>query len=285
MRTHMAMPKPIGIYPYFDKIQFWVPKPLDQKVLAWLEKECGQGGIYSETKSALFDARFRQRIELRQPSARAIHWLARHDDVLINRAEIAFDLVFKYRVDVEEAWDFLHQHLVRRWHRKSQEILVFRSAPHGDDAGIGETRYDAGGPAPNRLVIYTEPYSRLTGEMYCLHIEWRLNGLRSVRSAGIESAQDLPEFDHRAFWQKRLLLYSVIRRRLGRLLRNRITGNRRRTPEFHQSGRYGYDIEGKTGEVYVRRYDTVQKLIDALKSSSRIHRALLPIPNDSLLPE
>jgi hypothetical protein len=36
MRTHIALPEPIGIYPYFDKIQFWVRKPLDKKVIEWL---------------------------------------------------------------------------------------------------------------------------------------------------------------------------------------------------------------------------------------------------------
>jgi hypothetical protein len=39
MRTHIVMPAPIEIYPYFDKIQFWVRKPLDQKVIGWLRKQ------------------------------------------------------------------------------------------------------------------------------------------------------------------------------------------------------------------------------------------------------
>ena len=121
--------------------------------------------------------------------------------------------------------------------------------------------------------------------MNCLHLEWRLNGLRAVRAAGIESGQDPLEFNHRAFWQKRLLLRAVNQRRLGRFLRNRITGKRRRTPETYQLGRYSYDIEGKTGAVYAHAYETVQELIDALKSLCRIKLALKRIPTESLLPE
>jgi hypothetical protein len=50
-----------------------------------------------------FNARFRHRVELRQPSERALRWLAKRNDALINRAEITLDLIFKYRADAEEA--------------------------------------------------------------------------------------------------------------------------------------------------------------------------------------
>jgi hypothetical protein len=285
MFTHTTLPEPIGIHPYFDKIQFWVCNPLNRNTLTVLERACGRGGIHEDNRRARFDRQYRQRIELRQPSQRALRWLARHNDVLINRAEITLDLNFKYRADAEEAWDFLHQHLVRRWHRKSQEIRVYRSPPHDEDPGAGETRYDARGQAPNRLVLYAEDHSRVTGELNCIHIEWRVRSPRVIRAIGIELGQDLLEFDHRAFWQKRLLLYAVNRRGLGRLYRNRVTGKRRRTPEIRRLGRFAYDIEGKTGEVCARLYETVQELIDRFKPSFRIHRALIRIPNESLLPE
>jgi hypothetical protein len=44
-------------------------------------------------------------------------------------------------------------------------------------------------------------------------------------------------------------------------------------------------MDSKTGEVYARSYDTVQELIDEVKSLCRIDLALKRIPNDSLLPE
>ena len=285
MRPHTTLPEPIGINPYFDKIQFWVRKPLDQRTIVWLRRQCGRGSLFVADEPAPFGGGFCQRIELRQPSDKALRWLARHRDALINQVEITIDLTFKFRANVEEASDFLHQHLVRRWHRRRQGVRTFCSTPRDDNTGAGETRYDAGPQASNLLVIYAEDHTRITGELNCLHIEWRLNGLKAVRAAGIGSGQDLPEFDHRAFWQKRLRLYVVNRRRLGRLLRNHVTGKRRRTPEIYQSGTYRVDIEGRTGEVYVRAYDTVQELIDELKSLCLIHRALTRISNDSLLPE
>jgi hypothetical protein len=64
----------------------------------------------------------------------------------------------------------------------------------------------------------------VTGELWCLHLEWRLRSLKAVRAAGIESGEDLIGFNHREFWQKRLLLFDVDRQRLGRLIRNSYTG-------------------------------------------------------------
>jgi hypothetical protein len=284
MRSRITLPNPIGKYPYFDKIQFWVCEPLDLKTLALLKRSCGRGGIGIDNRPARFNNRhrqYRQRIELRQPSVGALRWLAEHSDLLINQAEIALDLIFKNRADAEEALDFVHQHLVRRWHGKRQEIRVRR----GDDGGSLETRYDAGRRSPNALVLYADDHTRATGELYCVHIEWRVKRLRAMRAAGINSGQDLLEFDHRAFWQRRLLLYTVNRSRLGRLLRNRVTGKRRRTPEIIQRGRYGYDVEGNQGEACARSYDTVQELIDNVRSFCRVDRALVRISNETLLPE
>jgi hypothetical protein len=235
MRTIVTLPSPIGAQGYFDKIPFWLRKPLDEKTLLWLTQQCGKGELFVADGSAPFRRGFCQRVELRQPSEKALRWLAKHNDALVNRAEIALDLVFKYQADTQEVWDYLHRHLVRRWHGRNQEIRVRRSAQRGDDPGSLKTRYDAGRRAPNLLVLYAEDHSRKTGELNCLHIEWRVKSLRAMRAAGINSGQDLPNFDHRAFWQKRLLLYTLDSRRLGRLYRNRVTGKRRRTPEIRRS--------------------------------------------------
>jgi hypothetical protein len=281
--------KPLAIVAYLDKLQFWVQRPLGQKVLAQLGRKCGRGGMHPANRPAHFDPRYCQRIVFHQPSDEALRWLARREDALINYAEVTIDLVFKYAADRDEAWDFLHRHLVRRWHGTKQRIRVVKREqtvnPASDGCNSGGTRYDASRPASNRIVFYPETHSRITGEPHCLHFEWRLKGLRAIRSAGIKSGRDLSKFDYRAFWEKRLRLYAVDQRRLGRLLRNRVTGKRTRKREIYQSGTYTIDIAGRTGEVYARSYDTVQKLIDDLKVLCRVHRALIPIPNASLLPK
>jgi hypothetical protein len=285
MRTNLALPEPIGKCAYFDKIQFWVCKPLDPNTLVLLERSCGPGGMHIDNRPARFNnghRQYRQRIELRQPSDQALRRLARHSDVLINRVEITLDLTFKYWGDAEKARVFFHQHLVRRCHGKNQKIRVFQSAPSDDNPRAGETRYDAGGQARNRLVLYAEDHSRVTGELNCIHIEWRVRSPRAIRAAGINSVKNLLDFDHRAFWQKRLLLCKVDWRHLGLLIRNRRMGTKRRSSRTYRTD--AHLMDGRAGEVYARSYDTVQELIDELKSLCRIRLALKRIPNDSLLP-
>src|SRR5262249_27110999 len=128
-------------------------------------------------------------------------------------------------------------------------------------------------------------FSRVTGELHCLHIEWRAKGVRPTRAVGINSPRDLLGFAYRGFWQKRLLLYDVDRQKLGRMLRNRWAGRRRRTPEVTRSGKYEYDIEVATGEVCMQIHQTVQELIDKRKSACRVQRALILLSNETLLPD
>ncbi len=108
--------------------------------------------------------------------------------------EVACDLIFPDCVELDDAFEFLHHHMVRRWHGKRQKIRRFEDG----------ARYDAGRWAPNGIVMYREPFSRATGEADCLHLEWRLNGLDAVRGAGIKRPQELLNFNHRAFWEPRL---------------------------------------------------------------------------------
>jgi len=280
---------PTAVYPYFDKVQLWVRKPVDRVTLAQLRDQCGPGGIFAKSGPARFDSRYRQRIEFRQPSSEAYTWLARRDDALINRAEIALDLVFKYRAYRDEAWKFLNRHLVRRWHGKRQEIRIFRPGTQNTSGADREdaigTRYDASRSAPNCIVCYGQGHSRITGELNCLHLEWRLNALKSVRRVGIESGQDLLKFDHRQFWQERLLLFTADKERLGRLIRNQVNGTKRRTSEIETiSKHFAINLDKRTGDVHIQSHDTIQELIDELGPSYRIHRALVPISNEVLLP-
>jgi hypothetical protein len=281
--------KPSAIYAYFDKIQFWVLNPLDRKTIATLRRQCGRGGIYFDNRPARFDGRYRQRIELGQPKANALGWLAGHDDVLINRVEIAVDFIFKTRVASDEVFEFLHCHFVRRWHGKKQKIKVVHEQRGEtgtkvpkvvDEIDDGETRYDAY-RAPNKIVFYRNQFSRITGEFNCVHLEWHLNGAEAVRRVGINSGGDLLEFNHREFWQKRLLLFTVDRERLGRLNRNQLSGKRSRGGAIRQTGR----INRQTGEAIVRAHYTVQELINTQRRYYRVHRALVPISNEGLLPE
>lgn len=280
-----ATPVPIAAWPYLDKIQFWLRKPIGNPEISSLRQQCGRGGVHAEGRAARFDARFRQRVELRQPSAEALQWLAMRRDALINRAEIALDLIFGDRNKRDDVFEFLHYRLVRRWHGKRQNVKLVRGVKHPrkrrrvpeivEEVGFGHTRYDAPRSAPNGIAFYHQPFSRLTGELDCLHLEWRLNGLRAVRNAGISSGRDLIQFDHRSFWNERLLLYEVDEARLGRLIGNHRSGERRRVDR---------PLDGKIGHVLFSSVGTIQELIDEYGASLRLHRALERIPIEAFLP-
>ena len=69
--------EPAAILRLFDKVQFWVLNPLHSKTISSLREQCGRGDIDVVNRPARFSARYRQRVELRQPSDKAIAWLAR----------------------------------------------------------------------------------------------------------------------------------------------------------------------------------------------------------------
>jgi hypothetical protein len=276
-----------GKYAYFDHVQFWVVKPLDDETFDLLRKQCG--GLHRDNLPARFNPLYRQRLNMFQPRELALRWLTERDHVLINRVEVTIDYVIE-GMPREDVWEFLHRHLVRRWHGRKQNIRV-KTADENRRTG---TRYDALQWVANKTAFYCEDHSRITGELNCLHFEWHLNGLNSVRNAGIRSGLDMLEFDHHEFWRKRLLLYDVDRERLGRLLRNQASGKRSQTVKMevwrNKSFTYVVNPDARLGDTYVRSYDTIQELVDSLKSSHRIrsHRlrpALIPISNEFLLPD
>jgi hypothetical protein len=248
---------------YFDVIRFWLKTPLNSWEGSKLRKLCG---VRADTEPAPFPGGYQQRINLRQPSADALNWLAKRDDVHINYIEIALDWTFVNSASREETSQFVNRHLVRRHHGKKQEIQFCEA-----------TRYDAGRSAPNLIVFYSEEVSRKTGEIALLtHLEWRARGVQAVRGLGIVSPADLIQFDYRRFWQHRLLLLDASPGRLGRFIRNCKTGEKSRieTP-----------ADVLLGNEILEQYNTIQELIDDLGPKYRIRRGLTQIPNNVFLPE
>jgi hypothetical protein len=122
----------------------------------------------------------------------------------------------------DEAAAFHHRHAVQPRHR---DAVCFDH----------DTRYSrrdttpSGRPTRINVVAYDDLPSKVTGEP-CVHIERRLTGAPVLRDAGIDSAADLIGFDHRGFWQERLLLYEFDPATFGRYLINQHRGWRRRRP-------------------------------------------------------
>jgi len=259
---------------------------LPRHTLNLLKAECGRGGLWVRNKRARFDYRYRQCVQLRQPTENACSLLAQRNDVLINGVEIALDLNFKNGFERDAAREFFHKHLVRRWHGSRQKIHVYQPPQQKQAAHdhSGQCRYDAARSAPNKIVVYSEDFTRITGEPDCLHIEWRTTRARATRATGIESVGDLLVFDHRRFWQKRLRLYDVDCDKLGLMMANRSEGRRHRRPKTIPRGNIRCPSEARTGEHYAQKYETTQELIHQMKPICRIHRALIPLSIEIFLP-
>jgi hypothetical protein len=264
LSPELLVKPPSSIIAYFDRIVIWLRIPVDGRTLKKLRHHCGH--LQPGRRIARWDRNFKQRLDFKQPDEEALRWIAGRNDGLINYGEVTLDLIFRSRAESVAARDYLYRHLTRRWHR-GQEIVFY-------DNDEDSTRYDGPRTAPNVIAIYLEDYSRITGECYCLHVEWKMRGVDAVRAAGILRPRHLLTFDHRAFWRERMRLYTVDPGRLGRLFRNReeITHSHRITP-----------ADSVTGRTAIAPYQTVQMLIDHF-APYRIGRVLTPLSSRPFLP-
>jgi hypothetical protein len=192
--------------------------------------------------------------------------------VMINYVEIAIDWC---GVDIDALHETLDTLLVRKWWRRGYEIALFERTNHN--------RYDGPGRASNRTTFYQETHSRITGELRCLHFEWRAKRRGPVEKLGIVDLQSLVEFDHDAFWSVRfdkyLALYRVDVERLGRAIRNACDKTRDQSPQLQRVGwgrRRVLNLDTYRGEVAWRGCRRVQELIGEYGFRS-IWRALTPL--------
>jgi len=196
--------------------------------------------------------------------------------------------MFDNEYERDQARDFVNHHHVKRWHGE-QEIKF-----------CNRTRYTGKRGVPNKLVTYADQPSRTTGELYCVHIQWRSNGARALRRAGVYSVQDLLNVDPHQFWQERLLMKAVNRRELGKQYNMHVAGKgRRRGPWVSYSGKFEYDHDLRTGGWLLRwlavekpewdgeqpaTYASTQQVIDAFGKRFNVNRCLEMLNVEHLLP-
>ena len=63
--------------------------------------------------------------------------------------------------------------------------------------------YEGKRGAPNLIAMYADKCSKVTGEVHCVHLDWRISRSYAIRRAGISNVRDLVHFDHRKFWSER----------------------------------------------------------------------------------
>jgi hypothetical protein len=174
-----AIPSPSDRYAYIDKIQLWLKRPLPAKDIEWLQGQCGSMRVYNER--ARFDWFYRQRLQLNQPTRDALQSLSTLKDTLLNSLEVSPDLIFNSEEERVDAYDFVSRYLVKKHHRK-QEVGFYTDKN-------GSTRYSSRRrKVPNNLAIYGDRACRLTGEVYCLHFDWRMKGASALHRQGTASA-------------------------------------------------------------------------------------------------
>src|ERR1700722_6076169 len=108
---------PSGTFAYFDKLQLWLKRPLSLSDLNCIANQC-RGPLHVYNQPAKFDRSYRQRLQLKQPSHEALQLLSMLDDVHPNAAEFANDWTFHDATSCDEAYEFVREHHIKRWHRQ-----------------------------------------------------------------------------------------------------------------------------------------------------------------------
>lgn len=154
--------------------------------------------------------------------------------------EIALDIILANDQILRKAFAAFKRCFVQLWNGKNESIEF-------DNGGMSTGRRWNG----KYVSGYISKPSPVTGEVDCLHIEFRICSTRAARDIGIASIADLLAFDFRAFWQKHLILRDVDIARLGRHSLNKRFGTRRQVPgpDDRRTGQvrwraHGYDKSG-----------------------------------------
>jgi hypothetical protein len=179
---------------------------------------------------------------------------------------------------LDEAFEFACSFHVKKYHRDQQIRFVKKADP---DAPA--TRYSGPRSARNVLAVYSDRHSKVTGEVYCLHFDWRIKGADALRRAGFHSIADLKHIDRREFWQTRLLFRAIDPDALGRRCNNHIHGTNRRRPWITQCGPITYNYDRSTAGILWHSLGSTQAIIDECEFN--VKSCLIPILVDHLLPE
>lgn len=194
------LPAPDKIIHFPDTLGLWLRSSLDDAALAELRAMCG-GKLRVENRPARFDPEMIQRIVPRQPSPEAIKGMARRNDVHLNAAEIARDLIYAS----EEARDAAYRFHISFALRKGRQNQTARVCLGSD----GMTTFYTGPRKAHSISVAYSTRSKITKDKYALHQEERAKTKEALRRLGIRSLQDLLAFDYQAFWEKHLQFWRV----------------------------------------------------------------------------
>jgi hypothetical protein len=281
---------PSGIEAYIDVVRVWLPRPLQQRELQWLKQQCGAVRWLTRSKRWDRDRRYHVWLQLCQPSEAALRFIADREHQL-NYTEVALDWMFDNEYERDRAREIANRNMVKKWHGQQQVKFV------------NGTRYTGKRKVPNKLVTYADKPSRTTGELFCVHIEWRLNGVKALRRAGIDSVNDLLTFNHGQFWHKRLVLKRVNVEKYGTLNNRHVSGRGPKRGSWRKDcDGFVYDYDRTTGARLLRllaikdpewvngdgqepaSFASTQRVIDHYRGQFNVNRCLEQLDVRHLLP-
>ena len=271
-----------GRWPFIDKIQVWLADPLTREQLSELRSRCAH--VHSRRELMPFHGQWRHRLQLCQPDDDALALLDSfaHGRRMVNYVEVALDLTTASRRDADDLAERLSRTWIKPW--RGKQVV----------ARVGNTLYGAQNRRiRNQAVMYADQHSKATGEVYCVHLEWRITGADAVRAVGLSQLRDLIELDFREFWSKRLQLRHIDIGKLGRAFRR----TRRRKPwvvEWWPS--HVVDMDQRAGMIIARAAQRsgdddqparpvmcAQTILDYCKNVN-IKQAVIRLENDNFLP-
>lgn len=206
-KTENAPDLVVSRYVYFDTVAILTRGRLGRAKVQALERTCGS--VYASATDA---PGFRARYAINQPTpdtfALLQQWLPDPNSYCINSVHRALDLIVANQHALARLWSYLKQHLTMRWHGRNN-VLVYTK----DEKQTYYARAAKEGTWHGRqIVAYGDKPCRLTGEAYCVHLEFQRNSAKYCKSAGFETIADLAsysDYDHRQLWRDELALRRV----------------------------------------------------------------------------
>ncbi|QWG13641.1 hypothetical protein KMZ29_02570 [Bradyrhizobium sediminis] len=199
--------RPTALHPYRDVVGVWLRDPLGPDDLAQLQSLCG-GKLGHRIRKPRFrrddrpDLEYAQRLTLRQPTAAALEYLGKRNDVLLVYSELALDRIYDSRDDQQAALQFVIEHSLIR-DRRGQFMRVCLGPK-------GLTLYSGQRGSKHLAVTYADKKSKVAkSSVPPLHDERRTQGPQAHRRKGISTLADLLRLDEQQFWNQHQHYYRV----------------------------------------------------------------------------
>jgi hypothetical protein len=256
---------PVAILPHHDRINVRSDQRFTWDDVLWLRETCGKANLVPVPPDDRVNWRL---LHICQPSRVALEWLEARGNVWPTYLEPALNLIFNTGRECWDATRYTSKHIYKPYHQHRWFEPL-------------NTRYTGPRRSPQNLTHYGHRRCKVSKAPHCLHIEWRTksSALPRIKATTIREVID---FDHRAFWQERLLMYEVDLEMLGAMWR--------RLAKL-KSPRHDIELLDKFTNVQIGYRllclcHNVQGLVDRLRSMIRqIHKCRIPVNVEHLWPQ